>query len=182
MNEHTLYELNKKNLNIYLISSDKKGKSKISHLFSGPNGNDELVDKLKTYFSNQKYEPKDFNRKGSEPIEVDFLGPGVKGMYIPSTDTIYLVKSLLANEKEFVKNHEETHRESAYTGRNQDEALTDILAQAKNGGANPIGARHGHYTQKPTVKLIPLENLIINLNDKYLPKISNTYNNFKKAA
>lgn len=181
MAEYILYEINKKTLNMYIVSSDEEDKSEISKLFSGPNGNDELVDKLKAYFSNPKYKPKNFNRKGNEPIEVDFLGPGIKGMYVPLTDTIYLVKSLPANEKEFVKNHEETHRENAYTGNTQDESLTDKIAQYKNGGANPIGARHGIFVQKPTPITQNLDTLIINLNDEY--RLPQSYSgNFKNVA
>ena len=65
--------------------------------------------------------------------EIDYLGPGVLGMYIPSTDTIYVVRSLTGPIRDFVIAHKKAHRRRAYSGENQNEEAVDAEARASTG-------------------------------------------------
>lgn len=65
--------------------------------------------------------------------EVDYLGPGVLGMYIPETDSIYVVRSLTGPIRDFVIAHEKAHRRRAYAGESQNEEAVDAEARATTG-------------------------------------------------
>jgi len=57
--------------------------------------------------------------------EVEYLGPGVLGMYVPSTDSIYIVRGLDSATHNYVLAHEREHQRRAYTGETQAEEAVD---------------------------------------------------------
>jgi len=73
--------------------------------------------------------------------EVDYLGEGILGMYNPRTDTVYILRSLPPDVKEFVRAHEHAHRRRAYAGESQNENAVDREAEQKV-GFNPFGYRN----------------------------------------
>lgn len=91
---------------------------------------------LKGYYStgNAKYLDDFLESTENKAVkEVDYLGPGVLGMYIPSTDTIYVVRSLTGPIRDFVIAHEKAHRRRAYAGESQNEEAVDAEARAASG-------------------------------------------------
>lgn len=78
-------------------------------------------------------------------MEVDYIGGGngweIRGLYDPSTDTVYILKNQPSHEKRWVYAHERAHRRRHYTGESQNEALVDQEATAQL-GYNPFPNRH----------------------------------------
>lgn len=81
------------------------------------------------------------NTQNSVEQEVDYLGEGILGMYDTRTDTVYILKSLSEDVKNFVRAHEHAHRRRAYSGESQNEAAVDKEAEMKV-GYNPFGYRN----------------------------------------
>jgi len=91
---------------------------------------------LKGYYStgNEKYLNDFLESTENEAVkEADFLPPGILGMYIPATDTIYIARSLTGPIRDFVIAHEKAHRRRAYAGESQNEEAVDAEARAASG-------------------------------------------------